>query len=59
MILPKLFDFVRQNAYLVGSSVGVERTFTYYNKTLSNGKHKLTRKTLEELIFLYFDGSKF
>ena len=59
MILPNLFDIVRQNAYLVGSSAGVERSFTYYSKILSDERHRLTGKTLEKLIFLYFDGSKF
>ena len=31
MILPNLFDIVRQNAYLVGSSAGVERAFIKQN----------------------------
>ena len=59
MILPNLFDIVRQNAYLVGSSsAGVERAITYY-KILSDERHRLTLKTLEKLIFLFFNGSKF
>ena len=44
MILPNLFDIVRHNAYLVGSSAGVERAFTYY-KILSDERHRLTEKT--------------
>ena len=59
MILPNLFDIVWQNAYLVGSSPRVERAFTYYNKILRDKRHRLTEKTLEKLIFLYFIGSKF
>ena len=56
--MPNLAKIAHVYAFLPGGSSSVERTFSYYNKLLSDERRSLDVKYLEALLFLYFDAEK-